>query len=107
MSSQFEGLGNGREAILDGRNCDLMSSTVAARPDPCSKAGDDDFGFELGDVGEPRVNFARGGILSPKVPILFSITGSLNNCSSGKSSPRRQDITRDVSRDGRVNSVQD
>ena len=58
-------------------------------------------------MSEEGVDFAHCCVVVPVIPVLLSITGSLSSDSSGNSSIRKQEITRDTIVAGMVNSVQD
>ena len=58
-------------------------------------------------MAEEGVHLADAGILTPVVPVFEPIPGGLVNNSIGDCTPRKQDITRDTSLEGRVNSCQD
>jgi hypothetical protein len=106
LSSQFDGLGYGCERISDGRNFDFMSSTVETCPDPCSKSCDDDALFNGSGAGEEWIFLEHSGILCPVLPVFFPTCGSRSSDSIVNCSPRKQDITREVSFLGSVNSFQ-
>ena len=107
FSSQFDGLGDGRQRIRDGLNFDLSPSTVAALPDPRSKPSDDNVAFDASDAVEERADAACSSVVAPMGPIFFSSPGSRCNDAMGHCFPRKQEITRISSPSGMWNSVQD
>ena len=107
LSGHLHGLGDGRERFRDALNFDLSSATESARPDPCSVSGKDDCLGGFGFVFEIRVGVALGGIGAPMRPVPFPSFGSLTSDSICNCSPSKQEITRELSFVGILNSRQE
>ena len=76
-------------------------------PAPSSKIGEEDGLVQRGFTAEVWSGIAQFGVGAPVLPILLLRFGSLMSDSIGNSSPRKQEITRQLSFFGTVNSVQD
>ena len=107
FSSQFQGRGDGCERFTNGLNFDFKAMAESTCPDPCSKTGEEDGLVQWGFSAEIWGGVACFGVGAPMLPILLLRFGSLMSDSIGNSSPRKQEITRQLSFFGTVNSVQD
>ena len=107
FSSQFQGRGDGRKSFTDGLNFDFRSVAESTCPDPCSETGEEDGLVQWRLPGKVWGGIAEFGVGAPVLPILLLCFGSLMSDSIGNSSPRKQEITRQLSFFGTLNSVQD
>ena len=100
FSSQFNGLGDGRERFCNGLNRDLATSTVETCPDPCSKGCEEDDAFKFGRIVEQWAFLPGPAVCLPVAPILASIPFSRRSDAMLDASLRTHDITREKSSGG-------
>ena len=108
FSSQAAGLGDGRERIRDGLNFDLMSLTESPGAHTGCESKEDDALFDFVDGVKVGVWLTTGSAVGcPGFPVFLSSFRSLWSDAIGVSSPRKQEVTRDVSLVGSRNSFQE